>query len=485
MFKLFRFFIFALLFLTLQANGRNFNLPDKFDVIVKNHWWTENNQKPTDKDAVNEFNRPYTFKFNKNKFIFIDDKHLYSSDSSVNHYQATKGKGYISQGKLIGEFISQGFTYSIDNKLTFFWKMKERNIGKINYNGFAELTSKDIIVLECKIDGRTCDNTTLKDLKSFARDLKTHYLIQLPISKKLIKKKNTIEVSNKDRNTPIKEDEKLDKKKIYIKKIDNKDIKIEKTYSNPCRDPELKNQKEWKEYCANRAYNKKLDAQQEQEELEEEKAQRKADEEYERKLKKWEEETKAENEKLAKEFQKQRESWRKRDKKYDEQKNIKIAKKLKKKKEFQKQQELNLKLINKFTPGDEWSDAYARVKELDKNEDIEKSKKVYDAYKKIYYDSKQIEKQADAEYQNAKADEIEKKTKYLKNIKDTTLTINKAIAYVEPTGAGEKVVNVVEHTYSAIDGFEENGVTGATTKILDIHTNNIATDVVDTIKDYN
>ncbi|SFV49817.1 FIG137478: Hypothetical protein [hydrothermal vent metagenome] len=255
-------------------------------------------------------------------------------------------------------------------------------------------------------------------------------------------------------------------------------------FPNPCNDPELKNQKEWKEYCKRKRYNDKLEAQQKQKELEEEESRKRAEEEYQESLRRWEDETRRENERLAKEFKKQRDEWRERQKRYDKEENEKIANELKKRREFQKQQQLNVKFINKFTPLDEWHDAYKRIKKLDKTKDTKKAKKIYNAYKKIYYDSEQIKEQGKAEYQNAKANEIGKKAKYVKTIKDTALTINKGLAKLDPTGTGDKIVTTMEHTYAAIEGAEKGGASGAIVKVMDLHTNGIATDTVDTAQDY-
>jgi len=294
-------------------------------------------------------------------------------------------------------------------------------------------------------------NQWLSCLGSSSGTYEHHYLLQLPINQTQSSRTSPTDQSTKNNNETQPVDIDIDTlaekpEDTTLSDTDENPNDTEedienhpkKEYSNPCNDPELKNQKDWKEYCANKRYNDKLDAKQEQDEIEE-----RAGEEYQESLKKWADETKRENEKLAQEYKKQREDWRAKDKKYDEEKKTKIASKLKKKKEFQKQQQLNIKFINKFTPSGEWSGAYKRIKKLDKTEDAKKSKKIYNAYKKIYYDSKQIKEQGKAEYQNAKANEIDKKAKYLNSVKDTSLTINKGLAKLDPTGTGEKIVTAM------------------------------------------
>ena len=483
MFTLFRFFISTLLLLTLQASGRNFNLPDRFDVKVIKQWSFYNGKLMTDKDTQRENSRELIFHFNRGKFILNDPKHkyIYTDNMQVYGYIESEASGTLRDGKLIGveEYKYLGY---FQGKLNHNNKGTLKLSGTIDNSGQIDIVTSNLVHTYCKnlyTDSKSWKNCPNNQNGTFEH----HYLLQLPINQSQSSQIPIIEKPQEESE----ENSYIDNiQESTDKEANNIEVEqeVKKTYSNPCRDPELKNQKEWREYCANKAYNKKLDIQQEQDELEEEKAQKKADEEYEKKLKKWEEETKVENARLAKEFKKQRDSWRKRDKKYDEQKKIKIAKKLKEKKEFQEQQQLNLKFINKFTPASEWDSAYKRIKKLDKLKDSKKSKKIYEAHKKIYYDSKQIKEQANAEYQNAKADEIDKKGKYVKSIKDTSLTANKIIAKFDPTGTGDKIVNTMEHTYSAIEGAEKNGISGAIVKVMDIHTNSVATDIVDTAEDY-
>lgn len=127
---------------------------------------------------------------------------------------------------------------------------------------------------------------------------------------------------------------------------------------------------------------------------------------------------------------------------------------------------------------------HARIEELSENADIASLQNIIGAVKKQYYDAMEIKLQGDAEYQTNRADEIGNKGKYVNTLKDTSLTANKIIARFDPTGTGDKIVNTMEHTYAAIDGYEKDGVQGAIVKTMDIHTNGIASDTVDTAKEY-
>ncbi len=128
--------------------------------------------------------------------------------------------------------------------------------------------------------------------------------------------------------------------------------------------------------------------------------------------------------------------------------------------------------------------SHKKIEELSKNADIEKTNKINSAIRKQFFDSSQMRKEAKAEYEAAKLKEIDKKGKYVKAIKDTSLTINKIIAKADPTGTGDKIVSVMEHAYAGVEGYEKGGGSGAIVKILDLHSNGVATETVDTAQEY-
>ncbi len=188
--KYFFLLIFAGL-IGLQADKVELNLPERFDVKVSKHWWTENGTKPTEKNAIKEFNRPYILYFNKSNFIFFDKKHKYSGAEWGSHYQATEGKGTIKHNILKGNLITTGFTYMQNNLLHFLWTSKEKISGKVGTNGIIHLIGNNITVIKCKMRENkgqgwsslnTCDSTTLSSLTNFLNNVEAHYLLQLPIN---------------------------------------------------------------------------------------------------------------------------------------------------------------------------------------------------------------------------------------------------------------------------------------------------------------
>ena len=86
---------------------------------------------------------------------------------------------------------------------------------------------------------------------------------------------------------------------------------------------------------------------------------------------------------------------------------------------------------------------------------------MYDGLKKQMATSGQIAHQAEAEYQAAAADELEKKGEIAAQIRDNATRVNRVLAKFDPTGTGEKIVGLQQGAYGAIDGYEKGGIAGA------------------------
>ncbi|MBI5552754.1 MAG: hypothetical protein HY911_14695 [Desulfobacterales bacterium] len=93
--------------------------------------------------------------------------------------------------------------------------------------------------------------------------------------------------------------------------------------------------------------------------------------------------------------------------------------------------------------------------------DPETARRMYDGLKKQMVTSGQIAHQAEAEYQTAAADELEKKGEVAAQIRDNATRVNRVLAKFDPTGTGEKIVGFQQGAYGAIDGYEKGGIAGA------------------------
>jgi len=160
----------------------------------------------------------------------------------------------------------------------------------------------------------------------------------------------------------------------------------------------------------------------------EQEAQEKADEEYQAMLDKWYEEVRQDNIKHNKELEK----GKARREAIEEQENQafhdKLAKDMQKRKEFQAKQQKNIKLINRFAPADEWSDAYQHIKKIDKTGDIKKSKKLFSDNKENYYNSWREKRMKESEVLDKRVEKFEKAFKSAEFIRDTAVTVNKILA---------------------------------------------------------
>ena len=470
----------------LQAEDMIWNLPEKFNVKVSKHWWTENGQKPTQSDAIREFNRPYTFYFDKNSFTFSDRKHLYSGGTWGRHYQSLKGEGTLKGNVLTGTVITKGLTYTSDNMLHFLWISHEQIRGQVAENGSIHLISKNIKTTSCQMRSNTkdgwgdlnnCDAATLGTLEGFFKNIKTHYLLQLPINQPpssetfTPKPQVTLERDEPQQITATKENLSIDLSPTKERAKVEEESKPEEVYQDKYMREYLQREKERK-------------AQEKDEEAKEliteqaEETQAKKDEAYKKMLDDWYEEDRQNNIKYNKKLEKEKAKRETTEREENKAFHDKIAEEQKERKDKQAEIKKAHDIINKFgSDYDEQRLSHKKVEELGQNADIEKSKAIKNAMRKQYYDSKQGKLQGKAEYQTAKAEEIDKKGKYVKSIKDTSLTVNKVLAKVDPTGVGEKIVEVQENVGDLINAAEEGGVEGVIVKTTSIVTNKLTNDI--------
>lgn len=99
--------------------------------------------------------------------------------------------------------------------------------------------------------------------------------------------------------------------------------------------------------------------------------------------------------------------------------------------------------------------------------DSETARQIYSGLKKQMYESGQILNEAEYDYQMARAEEIERKTEVVSQIRDNTARINRILAKIEPTGTvGGRIVDIQYGAYGAIAGYEEGGIAGAAESVM-------------------
>ncbi|WP_294954950.1 hypothetical protein [Sulfurovum sp.] len=222
----------------------------------------------------------------------------------------------------------------------------------------------------------------------------------------------------------------------------------------------------WQEYCEAKAYNAKI---KEQEEADAKAAEQDAKEEeaYQKRLAAWNEEQRQSNIKFVKsrkaEIKKVKEIWDKEDKTF----NDSIAKEQAKRKAKQAEIKKAHDIIDRF--GDDYETqraAHKKVEALAKSADTQKAKKIKNAIRKQFYDSKQIKLQADAEFQANRAKELDKRAKRLETVRDTAVTANKVLATVYGGALIEGIAQVHESATNAIDAAQKDGWEGALVSVV-------------------
>ena len=99
--------------------------------------------------------------------------------------------------------------------------------------------------------------------------------------------------------------------------------------------------------------------------------------------------------------------------------------------------------------------------------DSETARQIYSGLKKQMYESGQILNEAEYDYQMARAEEIERKTEIVSQIRDNTARVNRILAKIEPTGTvGGRIVDIQYGVYGAIAGYEEGGIAGAAESVM-------------------
>jgi hypothetical protein len=462
------FFVFIFIY---HVEAVELNLPEKFDVEVSRWWITENGVKVTNKSLNRITSIPIIFHFNKNSFYFKTKKILYLSDQYQRDYSRVSGKGKLDKGEFVGKMISENWNYS-KGTLHFYEKSTSKLTAAINSDGKLYIIDKNTITNECKTRELTdkgwgafkrCSGKLL--LGVHKTDFQTHMLLQLPINQSQSSQK-FIDDPKPEIDEPIQVQ--YPKALIDTQTPISAGINIpvptppvQSKPTNPCKDPAFKDDPDWKTYCANKAANAKADAEYEKANAKEEAEYQRKLVEYEKKKAQWDKEEELRRAAQAKENEANAKRWREANKRQDRIDHQKIADDMQKRKAFQKQQQKNIRLINKFAEsGDEWSAAYHRIKKLDQSGDTEKSKKIYSAHKKIYYDSKQLKHQADYTYEMGKEKALAESEKYAKGVRDTALTINKVAAKFDPTGMGDRIVETMENTYETIDAYSKGGIEG-------------------------
>ena len=469
-------YLFLLIFVVLpglQAEELELNLPEKFNVKVSKHWWTENGTKPTEKNAIKEFNRPYVFHFNKSNFIFSDKKHKYSGDEWGSHYQATEGKGTISNDILKGNFITTGFSYTQNNLLHFLWTSKEIISGKVETNGIIHLTGNNITVTKCKMRENkgqgwsslnACDSTTLSWLTNFLNNVEAHYLLQLPINQSQSSQKFLSGPKPETKEPTQPQPITIPKTNLSVNIFANKETQEESQEKGYLNEAKIEYRKKEKERIAR-------EKAEDLEDLQREKAWEKEDkkeEAHQKMLDDWYEEDRQTNIKYIEGLSGQKKRSKEAEQKENKVFHDNIAKDMQERKTKQAEIKKAHDIVDRF--GDNYDSqrlSHKKIEKLSKNADIKKTKAIKNAIRKQYYDSKQTKLQGKAEYQTAKAKEIDKKGNYVKNIKETSLTINKGLAKLDPTGTGDKIVSWQENSYDTIDSYAEGGVNAVIDKFIE------------------
>ena len=248
----------------------------------------------------------------------------------------------------------------------------------------------------------------------------------------------------------------------------------------------------WKEYCEAKAYNAKI-KQEEEADAKAAEQEAKEEEEYQKRLDAWNEEEKQSNIDFIKSREAQRKKadkiWKEEDKAFNES----VAKDQAQRKAKQAEIEKAHKIIDRF--GDDYETqraAHKKIEALSKTADTQKAKKIKNAIRKQFYDSKQIKLQGEAEFQASRAKELGKKEKYLNTVKDTSLTVNKVLARideaVDPLEIGNKILSIQENSYDAIDSYSKGGLSKVADDFIEKKANELSNDwagfTKDTIEKY-
>ena len=474
-----KYLIVLLLFIYVVAEAVELNLPERFDAKVLKWWVTENGVKIAQGNG-RELSNHGIIHFKKNRFWFSSKSKHYNNNGEMDAITVEMANGTFKDGVLEGkqkgyaEYYTNHFSNANDliQKVTILYRLS----GYTNSNGVLHIvqrTQEQSAVMRKVVSsyetgvpdhlGKWISNPVWDNSKIDHSHV-VHYLLQLPI--------NQFQSQQKFIDDPKLEIQESIPQATTIPKVTlstNAGVSVNthtqetvpKTISNPCKDPNQDTA--MKEYCTNKAHNTKLD----QEEAVEDKAKEKAwgeedkqEETQQKMLDEWYEEDRQTNIKHIKELDEQKRRSQEAEQRENKTFHDKLAKEMQKRKEKQaKKAKAQRKIYeSKMIIHQSVDDAEQRKLYLDKintlsNKDssLEDATKIKNATRK-FYDAKQLEHQAEAVYQTAKAKEIDKKGKYVKSIKDTSLTANRILAEIDKTGLGKKIFDIQKDIYTYLEG---------------------------------
>jgi len=455
-----------LLFLGVQVWAVALNLPERFE--VKGIPWEDIYKNKSNSSEV-------VFHFENNKFWFSEKRHglgvgerIYDKLGVWDQYFESKGEGIYRNGVLSGKVSFVYWIYSVDFKLytretvvTYLLK------GKTSEAGVLDIKLENGKIIKDSIRNWIVNEDQSKVIRYTNRWIEVkptnpggegHYIyLQLPLNQP--QSIQTVIKEPKPEKTPMPQEDTVDTQPILtLPDTTNMSMSIgaqdpiPKTETDPCKDPNQ--DAAMKEYCANKAYNIKLEAQQKKQDDIEEK---KIEEELAR-----EEIQERQLEALEKEQAAQREAWRQRQKVYEQQKSDKLASDMQQLRQKHAEIKKAHKIVDLFGEDDESKRlAHKKIDALKKkNNTLEGTTKIKQAIKKQFYDAKQEKLQGEAAVEMEKVKAWDKSIKRTKTIRDSAMTANKVIAKFDPTGTGDKIVSTMEHIYTAAEGYDKNNSFG-------------------------
>ena len=488
---------FILLSAVLLAEEVQLNLPEKFDVKVSKRWSTINGKKIDVHDRVSkkELNRPIIFHFNGENFKYVDQKHTqYGNGDYVWSFASGTFKNGILKGKGKWKTIR-----SCDNNRNLVCSKSSSSFelnGKTDSEGLIHIVVSqergfDYVYYRLYSNGKltiwTDGTSDANRVNANISAYKDHYILQLPVGE-LQSSQTPIP------DTPI-EPEPIKEQPVTIPKTNltasigvSADNQTEETpppikEQDPCTQKPIDDA--WKEYCEAKAYNAKI---REEEEADAKAAEQEAkeEEEYQKRVDAWNEEERQSNIKFIQshkaETQKADKIWKEEDKAFNES----VAKEQAERRAKQAEIEKAHKIIDKF--GDDYatqSEAHKKIDYLAQTANAKQAKKIKNAIRKRFYDSKQIKLQGKAEFYTNVANELDKRVKRVETIRDTAVTVNKVLATVYGGEIIEGIAQLHESVVNGVDAAEKEGWKGALVSVVKDGVNsktfNMGGDSVDTV----
>ena len=480
------FFIF-LISSVLHSNDIGLNLPNVFS--------TKLSKKLTDKDWYCWACCYLPFTPTPLIFNFENGKVNATINTKVNryyHYFAINGE--FSNGKFKGELVRKVGNYQEKNNILYSLMTEKVKLeGKLNRStGILDIFAVGIKTLESKTKynekGKISPYGIWKIEQSLSIDLTNviHFYLQLPINQTQSSQKFIPNTSSESQPIqPIT----IPKTNLSVNISANKETKeeVQEGYDQ-CKD--LNQDQATKEYCANKAYNKKIDEENKRLDIEEEKQiekDEKAKKEYQKKLDKYNEEERQINLKVIKENEIRRKQIAQDDIKRDKLFNNSIANDMQERKNKQAEKTKAQRkiyeaemIIHQFV-----DDADDRKQYLDKigslsNKDttLEDAIKIKNNARKKHYDSIQLVHKKELDLQLSKVKYWDTMSKRASFVRDTSITINKILAL--PVVAQASLGTIVSST--AVKAVTVTTtipfVHGATTNAVDAYVKDGGTGVV-------